>query len=86
MKMSNVFLVSGRQCDASGEPRGGLVNHVLCALSEVSMRALAAQELPGFFITSVVSLAVLDRTAKKVKNVLSGADDSWNVFVEVGLE
>ena len=85
MRKENVFLVSGRRCDAAGQARGPVVNHVVCGVNEESVRRLVAQEVPRFVIVSLIGLPVLEGAAKKVKNVLAGVDLSWSVFVEAGV-
>ena len=85
MRKENVFVVSGRPSDALGEPRGPVVNHVVCGVNEDSIRRLVAEKIPRFVIVSVVGLTVLEGAAKKVKNVLAGVDGSWSVFVEPGM-
>lgn len=85
MRRENVFLVAGRQGNADGDPRGEVLNHVVCGVDEESMRAYVAQVLPGFVVLSAINLLSLEQSVKKVKAVLAGEDASWLVFVEPGL-
>lgn len=86
MRKENIFMVSGRQADSAGVPQGAVITHLLCAEDDEAMQLFAKQALPGFVITSVVNLAVLDRTSQKIKSVLAGKDTSWSVFVQPGLD
>lgn len=85
MRKENVYLISGRQTGAAGELRGPMVNHVVCATRPETIAMVTTAELPGFVITSTVSLVALEATVKKVKAVLKQEDKSWAVLVEPGL-
>lgn len=85
MLKENVFLVSGRLCDAVDDLRGPVINHVVCGVNEDSVRRLVAERVPRFMVVSVIGLTVLEGAAKKIKNVLAGVDCSWSVFVESGM-
>lgn len=86
MRKGNVFLVTGRQGDASGDPRGPLVSQIVCAEDEEAVRAVTQQTLPGLVIVSAVNLAILEQTTRKIKDVLAGTDTSWPVFVDPSLQ
>ncbi len=85
MRKENVYLISGRQSAGGGDPRGPVMNHVVCASRPEAVTLLATAELPGFVITSTVSLLALEETVKKVKAALKQEDTDWRVLVEPGL-
>lgn len=85
MKKQNVFLVSGRACDANGLPHGAVVNSIVCATQSDKVRGLVAQVQPEFAVLSVVSLATLDDTVKKIKDCLAGTDRRWEVLIDPDL-
>lgn len=78
-----VFLVSGRyRADNSSEPRGSVVNLVVCSANEEGVRALIAEKAAEFMILSVTSLISLEETARKIKATLAGNDNEWVVVVD----
>lgn len=85
MRKQNVFMVTGRSRSGSGELIGPVITHLFCAVDHEAMLKLVSTALPGFAITSTVSLEALDETSKKVKAVLAGTDRSWQVFVQPGM-
>lgn len=85
MRKENVFVVSVRTVDSSGEPRGAISNHVVCATNEASLRLLVGTEMPQVAITSVTSLVALERTVQRIKGVLRREDLSWSLLLEPGI-
>lgn len=82
MRKQNVFLVSGRRCDGNGLPHGEVINSVVCATHGDKVRGLIAQTNPEFSVLSVVSLATLEETVKKMKETLAGTDQRWEVLID----
>lgn len=86
MRKQNVFLVSGRQSISDGDPRGAVVNFLVCSVDDDAVRRFLEQTIPEFAIFSVTSLVMLEETARKIKAVLAGEDTCWQVLTDPVLE
>lgn len=85
MRKKNVFLVTGRYRDAAGDPRGDLVDAIVCGINEQSARAHMEETAPNIVIASFTSLVALENRAKKAIAVLAEEKPSWLVLVEPAL-
>lgn len=82
----NVFLVSGRRSVPGGDPRGEVINCLVCSTDDASIRDLLEREVPDFGVLSITSLMDMEATVKKMKAVLAGADTSWQVLIDPVLQ
>lgn len=85
MHKKNVFLVSGRYRGEDGNPRGGIIDCVVCGANDTSIRQYIEQSMPNFAITTVTSLLALEDRAKKIRAALAGEDGSWSVLIDPAL-
>lgn len=86
MQKKNVFLVSGRYRGVDGNPRGVIVDGVVCGATDVSTRKFIEKTMPDFVITTFTSLLALEDRAKKIRAALAGEDGSWSVMVDPALQ
>lgn len=77
----NVFLVSGRRM-INNEPRGSVVNCVVCGEDENAIRLLMAQQEPMYWIVSVNNLQAMENQVKQIKAILSGESTNWLLLVD----
>lgn len=82
MRKQDVFLVSGRFCGSDGNPRGDIINYVVCAVNMDKVRSVVATASPEFAVLSVTSLVILEATVQKIKASLSGTDLRWPVLID----
>ncbi|KWW32389.1 MULTISPECIES: hypothetical protein [Cupriavidus] len=85
MRKENVFLVTGRLSEgtASGrEPRGELIQRIVCAANEPALHEFLEQSFPGFLVVGMVNLAALEDTARQIKAALAGTAGALPVFVD----
>lgn len=82
----NVFLVSGRRSVPGGDPRGEVINCLVCSTDDASIRDLLDREVADFRILSITGLVDMEATVKKMKSVLAGEDKSWQVLIDPVLE
>jgi len=82
----NVFLVSGRRSVPGGDPRGEVINCLVCSVDDAAIRDLLEREVPDFRVLSITSLVNMESTVKKMKAVLAGADTSWQVLIDPMLQ
>ncbi len=85
MRKENVFLVTGRLSEAtvSGrEPRGELIQRIVCAADEPALHAFLDKSFPGFLMVGMVNLAALEETARQIKVALAAPDGALPVFVD----
>lgn len=78
----NVFSVVGRYRDEAGEPRGDLVNLVVCSVDPAAVRLLMEQTAPNFAVLNVTGLVDMEEMVKKLLALVSGKDKSWQVVVD----
>lgn len=85
MRKENVFLVTGRSCEATAsgrEPRGELIQRVVCAANETTLHEFLEKSFPGFLVVGMVNLAALEDTARQIKGALAGTASTLQVFVD----
>lgn len=85
MRKENVFLVTGRLAEATPtgrEPRGELLQRVVCAADEAALHEFLPKAFPGFVLVGVVNLAALEETSRQIKAALSGVGGAPQVFVD----
>lgn len=85
MRKKNVFLVTGRYRDAEGNPRGDLIDAIVCGVDEQSAKAYLARTAPNFAITSFTGLLALEKRAKTAIEMLAEEKPSWLVMIEPAL-
>ncbi len=78
----HIFVVVGRQQDEAGEPRGEVINLIVCSADSKSVRLFMAENEPKFSILSVLSLVTLEDTVKQVRAVIAGKDQSYRVVID----
>ena len=84
MQKQHVFVVTGRQI-VEGIPRGAIKTLVVCAVGEVGVRRVIAEQVPGLAITTITGLVALEARVRKIRGALSGVEPDWGVVVDPGL-
>lgn len=85
MRKENVFLVTGRPSEATAsgrEPRGELIQRIVCAANESALHEFLESSFPGFLVVGMVNLAALEDTARQIKVALAGTAGALPVFVD----
>jgi hypothetical protein len=85
MLKKNVFLIGVRQRGADGQAVGAIEERVVCSTDDVGLRKLVEEAMPGVQLITLTSLVQLEARAKKIMNVLSGADTSWPIMIDPAL-
>lgn len=85
MRKENVFLVTGRHSEVttSGrEPRGELIQRIVCAADETALHEFLGRSFPGYVVVGVANLAALEETARQIKAALGTTTGSLPVYVD----